>query len=134
MNPADHATAERPQNPSIPRPEQYDALSKEVLEQPYDFFQSLRQYAPVYQIPGTNWYTVSRYEDIKAITLNPEDFSSNLTSILMSGPNGEPTSLERPELDTGPVDVLALADPPIHNAQRRLGLNLEKSVRSRMIP
>ncbi|MFT6758377.1 MAG: cytochrome P450 [Chitinophagales bacterium] len=104
----------------IPLPESFDALSNGVLENPYDFFRSLRNHAPVYQIPGTNWYTVSRYQDVLEITLNTDDFSSNLTSIIMNGPNGEPSELERPQLDTGPMDVLAIADPPAHKPQRRL--------------
>lgn len=105
----------------IKHPDEFDALSVSVLESPYDFYRSLRQHEPVYQIPGTNWYTISCHQDITDITLNTDDFSSNLTSIIMSGPNGEPTELERPQLDVGPCDVLAIADPPIHKPQRRLG-------------
>ena len=110
-----------PSQPALQRPEEFDPLSKEILTSPYEFFRSLRKYAPVYQIPGTNWYTISRYSDISAITLNTADFSSNLTSIIMRGPNGEPSELERPQLDVGPMDVLAIADPPEHKNQRRLG-------------
>jgi cytochrome P450 len=108
------------QSSQTPRPESFDALSNTVLESPYEFFCSLREHAPVYQIPGTNWFTVSRYQDVLDITLNTDDFSSNLTSIIMNGPNGEPSELERPQLDSGPMDVLAIADPPAHKPQRRL--------------
>ncbi len=106
---------------TVRHPDSFDPLSNEVLESPYEFYRALRQHAPVYHIPGTNWYTISRYADITDITLNTEDFSSNLTSIIVSGPNGEPSDLERPQLDTGPMDVLAIADPPAHKPQRRLG-------------
>ena len=43
----------------------FDFFDPEIIESPYEFYQVLRQQAPVYQLPGTNIFMLSRLGDIK---------------------------------------------------------------------
>ncbi len=52
--------------------------------------------------------------------MNPETYSSNLTSIVMAQTDGSMASLDVGQLGIGPVDVLAVQDPPAHTRQRAL--------------
>jgi cytochrome P450 len=62
---------------------------------------------------------ISRYRDVRDAAMNLEVYSSNLVAVLYKG-------LEQPELlalegaDSGAVDALAIADPPVHARQRKL--------------
>ncbi len=48
----------------------------ETQQCPYDAYKVLREEAPVYKQPGTDIYVVSRYEDVRAILMDPEAFRS----------------------------------------------------------
>jgi cytochrome P450 len=83
-----------------------------------------------------DYYVVSRYADIKKICLETKVYSSNLVAILLSGGN----TLMKPE-GVGVVDVLALADPPVHKRQRQIAMqgmsprlfaSMEPSIRERV--
>ncbi len=50
--------------------------NEDVLACPYDAYETLLADAPVYKDPGTGSYIVSRYEDVRAILLDPKRFSS----------------------------------------------------------
>lgn len=47
-----------------------------VMACPYDAYETLLAEAPVYKDPGTGSFIVSRYEDVRAILLDPKRFSS----------------------------------------------------------
>ena len=49
----------------------------DVQQCPYDAYKTLRDDAPVYHIPGTDMYVVSRYDDVRAVLMNPELFYSS---------------------------------------------------------
>ncbi|WP_345349570.1 cytochrome P450 [Rhodococcus olei] len=80
----------------------------------------LRQHAPVYRIPGTDFHLVSTVALVAEAVARTEDFSSNLTGALVHGPDGPST------FDVGgggrAVHVLATADDPAHAAHRTLVL------------
>ena len=59
-------------------------FSPEVIASPWEFFAQLRERAPVYALPNNAYYLVSRYKDVKAITLDTETYSSNLVSVMLS--------------------------------------------------
>jgi cytochrome P450 len=108
-------------DPSSKRlPNEFDPFAQETIESPYAFYRSLRAHAPVYHVPKTDYYLVSRYADIKSVAMNPEVYSSNLTSIVMAQTDGSRASLDVGQLGIGPVDVLAVQDPPTHTRQRAL--------------
>ena len=113
------------------RVEDFQPLSFDNLENPYPFYKALRDQSPVYKVPGADYYAVTRYDDIREVAMNTEDFSSKLVAILLGNTGAlhdaasfnNVTTFEKPELDYGPVDVLAISDPPDHTNQRRISLN-----------
>lgn len=44
---------------------------------PYDAYRTLRDEAPVYRIPGTEIFVVSRYEDVRRVLMDPQAFPSS---------------------------------------------------------
>ncbi len=100
----------------------FDPLSKACLENPYPFYKALRDEAPVFRMPGADYICISRYDDIKEVALNTDDYSSNLVSIILSTVEGNTKSINQIQSDLAPVDVLAIQDPPRHSEQRKLGL------------
>jgi len=77
----------------------------------------------VYKAPGLDYYLVSRAADIHAMARDHETFSSNLVAILLQGGGTlGTTTLDKPAMfaNVGVVDVLALQDPPMHTAQRKI--------------
>lgn len=55
---------------------QINLLDAETQQCPYDAYKTLREEAPVYKQPGTDIYVVSRYEDVRAILMDPQTFRS----------------------------------------------------------
>ena len=97
----------------------FDPLGDETLQSPYAYYRALREQAPIHKPPGFDYYCVSRFADVEHVVLDPQTFSSNIVSILMA--SGEGTQvLDLPSVDLGPVDVLAIQDPPRHATQRRV--------------
>jgi cytochrome P450 len=105
-------------------PVQVNYPSMEGAECPWPVFEYLRREAPVYQIPDRpNLYIVTRYDDVKAIFLNTEVFSSHnsrdgllgfdiLLSTASSGGHG-----------------MIQTDPPAHKPKRDLGFAALKPAR-----
>ena len=62
----------------------------------------------------------SRYRDICKLAKDTTAFSSNLVAFLLEAGDGKRAMMSKPNLDVGPVDVLALADPPLHSNQRKI--------------
>ena len=103
-------------------------FSPEVIASPWGFFTQIRKHAPVYALPNNAYYLVSRYEDVKAIAMDTETYSSNLVSVMLST-NADNASGKPPEMlnlsggegqEAQATDVLAIADPPQHTRQRRV--------------
>ena len=119
------AVRSRARGDGEPRPggagvrDELDPLHPDALADPYPLYARLRAEAPVHRVPGAGYVCVSRYEDVRAVALDPVTYSSNLVAILMHSAGGA-RSISMPSFGAGPVDVLALADPPTHTAQRKL--------------
>ncbi|QFT76236.1 cytochrome P450 [Erythrobacter sp. THAF29] len=54
-----------------------DLFDAELQQCPYDAYRQLRDEAPVYNIPGTDMYVVTRYEDVRAVLMDPQRFPSS---------------------------------------------------------
>jgi cytochrome P450 len=54
----------------------YDPLNPEVKQNPYPYYEALRREEPVCWIDSMRGFTVARYDDVKAILLNPKEYSS----------------------------------------------------------
>lgn len=100
-------------------PDDFDFLDPETVEDPYPFYAVLRENAPVYQIPGTQIYLVSKRHLIEEALDRPEDFSANLTGVLITGSEGEPQVFDLRGLG-GSIDAIANADEPTHSVHRKL--------------
>jgi cytochrome P450 len=97
----------------------FDFFDPEVIESPYQFYQALRSQAPVYQLPGTNIFMLSRWEDIRRAAKDTATFSNDFIHLL-KGP--EPCA-EAADIYAGgiePVDTLLTMDPPRHKTYRSL--------------
>ena len=91
----------------------------ELLDDPYPMYRRLRQDAPVWRVPGTRTWLVTTWALVSEANGRSDDFSSHLTALLVSGPDGEPVEFDLTSLGTA-IDVLATADDPSHAAHRRL--------------
>ena len=100
-------------------PADFNFFDPEILNCPYDFYKVLQEQAPVYQLPDTNIFMVTRYGDIKKIVKDTATFSNNFTHLL-TGPEPAPevTAIYKQAWD--PADTLVTADPPIHRTYRTL--------------
>lgn len=98
----------------------FDPFGPDTIENPYAFYEALRDEAPLFRPKGADCYYLSRYEDIKKVAMDPDRFSSNIVAILLAGGSGRLSTFVPPRLPMAPPDVLALQDPPIHRVQRKI--------------
>ena len=92
-----------------------------VIENPYPFYNTLQAEAPVYQVPGTIVYLVSSWQLIHQVLSNQQDYSANLTGILITGENGDLELFDFTQFG-GTVNAIANADEPFHAVHRKLVL------------
>ena len=102
-------------------PDDIDFLDPKTVDDPYPFYAALREHAPVYRVPGTEVYLVSKRPLIEDALEREKDFSANLTGVLMTGPGGELQVFDLSSFG-GTVDAIANADEPSHAVHRRLVL------------
>jgi cytochrome P450 len=89
-------------------------LDRQVIDDPYPFYRQLQAHAPVWQVPGTEVVVVSSFELVAEATARVDDFSSSMHHLLYCGEDGIPNRLAF----GGGMQVLAVADPPIHTLHR----------------
>ncbi|HLY54256.1 MAG TPA: cytochrome P450 [Stellaceae bacterium] len=92
----------------------------DVLERPFDFYAAMREEAPVYRVPGTDVFIVSRYDDLVYASQHPEIFSSKRVWMVSDDPEvariraaGFPDS-----------NSLTATDPPGHQKFRTLAVKV----------
>ena len=75
----------------------------------------------MYRIPDTDFYLVSTWELVTEAVSRTDDFSNNLTGVLVRTPDGSAMTFD---MNGGgqAVHVLATADEPDHQHQRKLVL------------
>jgi len=88
----------------------------EILKNPYDFYTAMREEAPVYHVPGTNVYVVSRYEDAVYASQHPEVFSSK--RVWMASDDPEVAAIRAKGFPDS--NSLTATDPPEHTRLRGL--------------
>jgi cytochrome P450 len=96
-----------------------DFFSAEVQECPFHVYQQLQEEAPVWQMPGTNVFVVTRYDDIREIIRDPSRFSSSFSALLNTGSSNEEVNAiygQGYEM----VETLLTQDPPRHRVYRNL--------------
>jgi cytochrome P450 len=99
--------------------EDYNFFDEEVLECPFEFYRLARREAPIYQLPGTNIYLVTRHADIRAMLKDTDTFSSDFAHLL-TGPteSDEVKALYAEAIE--PANTLLTLDPPRHKVYRSL--------------
>ena len=97
----------------------YEFLDPGVIEDPYQFFGDLVQHAPVYQVPGTDVYLISSHKLVDEALRNNNDFSANLTGVLVTNADGSPELFDFTQF-SGAVNAIANADEPFHGVHRKL--------------
>lgn len=102
-------------------PADFDLLHPDTLDDPYPFYAALREHAPVHRVAGTDVHLVSKRSLIEEALERHEDFSANLTGVLMTGASGNPQVFDLSSLGSA-VDALANADEPSHAIHRKLVL------------
>ncbi|NGY04811.1 cytochrome P450 [Solimonas terrae] len=91
-------------------------LDPAVLDDPYPFYRRLQSEAPVWQVPGSRIFIITRHALLDEASRRVEDFSSNLRGVLYRGRGGVPARLTRQK---GIPQILATADPPLHGVHRK---------------
>jgi cytochrome P450 family 144 len=95
-------------------------LREDVVGDPYSLYDLLRREAPVWRIPGQDSYLVSDPALIREVVARPDEFSSNLVSVLHSEDNGARLVAFDLTPFGDPINTLATADPPVHTGHRKL--------------
>jgi cytochrome P450 len=81
--------------------------------QPHGQFRWLREHAPVYRHPepdGPGFWAVTRYDDVRAVGRDPENFSSVPTIMIP----------DMAAVDFGDHQMMIMSDPPRHTRLRRI--------------
>jgi cytochrome P450 len=91
-------------------------LDQQVLSDPYPLYRRLRENAPVWAITGAEVFIVSTFELLAEASARVADFSSALTCLLYRDDAGLPG---RFTFGDAGGQVLATADPPMHEIHRR---------------
>ncbi len=103
------------------RVEDYSLMDPVVQSDPKAFYALLHEQCPVYLMPETGMYVVTRYDHVRAVLRDPETFSND--TIAGSGINGDRYRVYAEALrDRGwsHVQTLQRTDPPVHGRYRRL--------------
>lgn len=95
-----------------------EILSAGVIEDPQPFYARLRRTMPIARIADTGAHIVTSWALVEEALGREEDFSANLTGVLMRGADGHPSLI--PLEDTGATQVIATADEPDHSVHRAL--------------
>ncbi|MEV6361243.1 cytochrome P450 [Nocardia asteroides] len=107
-----------------------DLFDPGVLDDPYPLYRRLRADAPVYRVPGTDFFLVASWAGVAEATARTAEFSSHLTGVLVAQPGAQPVTFDLDPTGAG-VHVLATADGAVHAAHRGIvGPALAKRVRT----
>ena len=102
----------------MPRLAEINPFSPESIEDPRAFWQAMRTEKPVYQVPGTGFFAISRYEDALHVLTNEEIFSSNQPPGMQMPPGPEIEEILKQGYP--PANTLLTNDPPSHTRFRAL--------------
>ena len=98
----------------------YDPCSEALYDDPFPFYQQLRDEAPCYYHPDYGVWFLSRFADILKAVLDLKSFTTTegTTSLNLLLPDQFQSSLsERPE-NAIEISALSMLDPPLHTAIR----------------
>lgn len=102
-------------------PADFNFLDPAVQSDPFEFYEVLHEQCPVYRMPETGMYMVTKYEDMRHVLKDTKVFSSDLNR--NAGLQGEKAELYQSilkERGWGHVQTLQRTDPPLHSRYRTL--------------
>lgn len=93
----------------------------EVHENPYEFYSVMRNECPVYKMPETGFYIVSKYQDVLNVLRDTKRFSNELVETRKEIREEAKSPIDKMYHSDGwvPVDTLHHTDPPLHTRYRR---------------
>ncbi len=99
----------------------YSLTDPAVQECPYPFYEAMRREQPVYRMPETGFYIVSRYDDLKEVLRDVDTFSNQFTSARAKAIGAADSPITKMYQTKGwaPVPALQQTDPPVHTRFRR---------------
>ncbi|MGI9284519.1 MAG: cytochrome P450 [Pseudomonadales bacterium] len=100
-------------------PADFNFFDEETLDCPYEFYRTLQEQAPVYQLPDTNIFMVTRHADLKKLLKDTETYSNGFNHLLV-GPEPAPEVTAVYAKGWQPVDTMITSDPPRHKVYRSL--------------
>ena len=95
-----------------------ELLDLAAIEDPHSFFARVRARHAISRVGDTGVHLVATWDLIEDALAREEDFSANLTGVLVRGDDGQPAALELPA--TGANQVIATADEPSHKVHRAI--------------
>jgi cytochrome P450 len=99
-------------------------LDPQIAACPFAYYQELRDKAPVYRMPETGFYVVSRYDDLRAVLSDHETYSNDILIEQLAGESvahlGRMYDEHLDQIGWGHVQTLQRTDPPVHSRYRRL--------------
>lgn len=98
----------------------FSMLDPAISSDPWDFYQLLHAQCPVYQMPETGAFLVTRYDDLRQVLRDPETFSSDVRSANMGPFAGLQQSILKEGGGWEHVQTLQRTDPPEHSRYRNL--------------
>ncbi len=100
--------------------EEYSFLDPEVQSDPYEFYELLQREQPVYRMPETGMYMVTKYDDMRQVLRDTETFSSNPSSAGLQGKGTQFYQSILEEKGWAHINTLQRTDPPEHSRYRTL--------------
>lgn len=95
-----------------------EILSPAVIANPEPFYTKLRKTRPVCRVGDSGAHLVLSWALVEEALGREEDFSANLTGVVMRGESGHPSIFDM--RGTGAIQVIATADEPDHTVHRAL--------------
>lgn len=103
--------------------DQYRFTDPEVAKCPFPYYAAMRSEDPVHLDPGTGWYWVTRHEDVTALTLDSETFSSS-TDVQFRKTFKPSAQRVLDEAGVTIVDTFVTSDPPDADHYRTVAMRL----------
>lgn len=102
--------------------EDFSFMDPAVQSDPFEFYEVLHEQCPVYRMPETDMYMVTKYEDMREVLKDTELFSSDLVAFqgLQSDDSKNLYADILAERGWSHVQTLQRTDPPQHSRYRTL--------------
>ena len=108
-------TAAHPQSPA-----DFSFIDPVVNSEPWEFFEAVQKQCPVYQMPETGAFIITKYDDLRQVLKDHETFSSDVRVAAMRGNQEMPQRILREGGGWEHVQTLQRTDPPVHGRYRKL--------------